>query len=198
MVGTKRPSLRLVNAEQKRLISAAIDGDHDAARHLLGVVAPGVRDVVVRFLGRGHRDVDDSVQDALIALIRALPSYRSENSLLAYARRIALRRVLDNQMRVQHTRSGNGSEPTRTSSPELQGENARLRALIQRLIVALPSEQADAFAARHLLGLSVTEIAASLKISPNIVRSRLRLAKEALLERVLQEQDFAAIKEAFL
>ncbi len=205
MVEAKRPSTRQVSAAQKRLISAALEGDHDAARHLLGEVARDVRGVVVRFLGSSHRDVDDGVQDALIALMQALPGYRFESSLPTYARRIALLRLLDNQKRQQAQKrtldSHFGEDPELTASSaqqQIHTENNRLRPLIRRLLAGLPSEQAEAFASRHLLGYSVVDIAESINTSPNTVRSRLRLAKEALLEKVLHDPEFVTLKEAFL
>jgi RNA polymerase sigma-70 factor (ECF subfamily) len=48
----------------------------------------------------------------------------------------------------------------------------------------LPSEQAEALAMRVVLGWSLKEIAVYGSVPLNTVRSRLRLAKEALRRRI--------------
>lgn len=203
MVEAKLPPPRPVSPEQKKVIQAAIDGDHEAARKLLLEVARDVRIVVVRFLGVHHRDVDDWIQDSFLAFIQALPRYRGESSLSTYARRITLLRVLDNQKRDHAQKRtldchfGEDPEQAGTAAQQsLAAENRNRRPLIQRLLAELPPEQAEAFATRHVLGFSVVDIAKSSGVPANTVRSRLRLAKEALLRRVTSEPDYAPLLES--
>src|SRR5436189_290921 len=74
-------------------LEATRRGDAHAARRLLEAVAPAVRTVIRRALGRAHPDADDMLQESLIGFVRALDSFRGECSVLHYARRIALWRV---------------------------------------------------------------------------------------------------------
>jgi RNA polymerase sigma-70 factor (ECF subfamily) len=68
------------------------------------------------------------------------------------------------------------------SAPEAGGE--RRRAVLRRLLDDLADEQAEALALRVVLGWSLDEIAAATGAPVNTVRSRLRLAKEALRRRI--------------
>jgi RNA polymerase sigma-70 factor (ECF subfamily) len=70
---------------------------------------------------------------------------------------------------------------------------ARRRALIRTLLDELPEEQAETLALRVMLGWSLKEIAASTGAPLNTVRSRLRLAKEAIRRRIA---DNPALAEA--
>ncbi|MCA2981704.1 MAG: hypothetical protein INH37_25795, partial [Myxococcaceae bacterium] len=60
----------------------------------------------------------------------------------------------------------------------------RRRAVIQELLGTLPEVQAETLALRVVLGLSLGEVAAATQVPLNTVRSRIRLAKEALMARI--------------
>ena len=61
---------------------------------------------------------------------------------------------------------------------------ARRRAAVRSLLDKLPEEQAEALALRLMLGWSLKEIADATATPLNTVRSRMRLAKDALRKRV--------------
>ena len=56
--------------------------------------------------------------------------------------------------------------------------------MVRALLDDLPEEQSEALALRFMLGWSLLEIAEASGAPVNTVRSRLRLAKEALRRRV--------------
>lgn len=60
----------------------------------------------------------------------------------------------------------------------------RRRELVRELMALLPEEQAETFVMRVALGFSLPEVAAATQVPLNTVRSRVRLAKEALRERI--------------
>jgi DNA-directed RNA polymerase specialized sigma24 family protein len=64
---------------------------------------------------------------------------------------------------------------------------------VRALLDDLPEEQAEALALRFMLGWSLIEISEASGAPVNTVRSRLRLAKEALRRRV--EADAALADE---
>ena len=74
-----------------------------------------------------------------------------------------------------------GAEPLEIA----QGE--RRRRLVRELLERIPEEQAETMAMRFMLGWSLEEIAASTRVPLNTVRSRLRLAKEALRKRIAED-----------
>ena len=70
-------------------------------------------------------------------------------------------------------------------------EGAEISALVRRrkeilrsLLEDIPEEQAEALAMRAVLGWSIEEIAVACGAPINTIRSRLRLAKEALRRKI--------------
>src|SRR5437773_4935562 len=64
-------------------------GEKDALRTLLTALGPPMLQVIRRVLGARHPDVEDTLQEATIALVRALPGFRGECSARHFGCRIA-------------------------------------------------------------------------------------------------------------
>lgn len=165
----------------------AATGEPEATAKLLRMLAPEVLRVVRGVMGPYSADVDDAVQQALIALIHALPSFRGECAPAGFACRIAFRTALSVRRRARldkgrrdssvHTDAFLGASRA-DDAPRLRTE------LIRALLDDLPAEQAEALALRTMLGFSLEEIAETSQAPLNTIRSRLRLAKEALRKRL--------------
>ncbi|NCQ61841.1 MAG: RNA polymerase subunit sigma, partial [Myxococcales bacterium] len=69
------------------------------------------------------------------------------------------------------------------------------REAVRALLGALPDVQAEALALRICLGLSLEQVAAATDTPQNTVRSRLRLARQALLRRVESDPALCALVE---
>lgn len=158
---------------------------------LLQGVAPAVRAVVRRALGPSHYDHDDLVQESLLGFIRALDAFRGQCTVVHYARRIALWRVLEDQKRKLSLKRAGGvtslqDELTALDEPNVDSRivAARQRARIRALLHTLRPEQAEVLALRHVLDYTVEEIAETTGVPYNTVRSRLRLAKETMRSRI--------------
>jgi RNA polymerase sigma-70 factor (ECF subfamily) len=180
----------------RELAFRARAGDREAARLLLLGIAPAVRAVVRRMSDSRRDDTEDLVQESLLGFVRALEAFRGECSVLHYARRITVWRVLEEHKRTQSQkrrveldRSSEEREEREDSwaqapSCEVAAVGARQRARLQELLHTLRSEQAEVLALRHVLDYTVEEIAEVTRVPANTVRSRLRLAKEALRARI--------------
>jgi RNA polymerase sigma factor (sigma-70 family) len=171
------------------LTSRAAAGDLPATQEFLGLVSPVVLRVVTGVLGGAHADLDDVVQQSLIALLRALPAFRGDCHPLGYASRIAFRTALRARRRtkVDATRRQmlarlSSDEQVAVTSHEAPEE--RRRKLLRDLMEEIPEEQAEALALRVVLGWSLDEVARATSAPVNTVRSRVRLAKEALRRRI--------------
>lgn len=181
---------RSARSEQlTELALQAATGDGAAARAVVQGLAPHVLAACRRMLGATHPDVDDAAQESLIAVMRGLGSFRGESSIVHYACRIAARTCL--RMRRRSSRRaeredamGRASEPPPPSSPAEVTLSARRRAALRELLDALPPEQAEALALRVVLGLSLDDVAAATSAPINTVRSRVRLAKQAMRRRI--------------
>lgn len=169
-------------------LARAVKGDRAAVREVLNEVAGQVLRAARAVLGPAHPDLEDAVQEALVALVRALPSFRGDSSLGHFANRIAVRQALAVRRR-RRAEPPEGEEPeaaegSTVAPPEAALVQARRWATLRTLLGTLPETQAEALALRFLLGLSLGEIAATTDAPLNTVRSRLRLAREALLLRI--------------
>jgi len=172
------------------LAERAARGDTEATGALLKALAPGMIRSVAALMGKGHPEADDVVQKSLIALVQALPQFRGECTPQHYASRIVARAVIASKRRTK-SRSAHHDEEAEvdaaTSPAPSQHDGLvaeKRRALVRELLEELPEEQGEAFAMRVALGFSLPEVSAAAGVPLNTVRSRIRLAKEALRRRI--------------
>jgi RNA polymerase sigma-70 factor (ECF subfamily) len=175
-------------SEAMALAREAAAGNGVATGRLLRLLAPRLGGVVRAIMGADHPDRDDAVQLALIGLVQALPAFRGECDPAGYAATIAVRTAVAARKRacVRDARHEVGVEDE-PQDPVSPGELAEARVrqdLLRDLLAALPSEQGETLAMRVVLGWSLEEIAAHTRAPVNTVRSRLRLAKEAMRRRI--------------
>jgi RNA polymerase sigma-70 factor (ECF subfamily) len=175
-------------------------GDPDAVGEVVGELAPGVLRAVTALLGREHPDVEDLAQDVLLAVVAALPDFRGDSTLLHFAVRIAARKSVFVRRRTRSVLGWlesfwRGEYPVQqapsSAHEEMKGE--RQRALLRLLLSELPDAQAEALALRVVYGHSIEEISSITHTPFNTVRSRLRLAKEALRTRIEAEARWAEL-----
>lgn len=172
------------------LVRQAAEGDLAAAGQLLHSVAPRVSAVTRAVLGPAHPDLDDAIQQSLIAFVQALGAFRGECPPPAYAARIAVRVAIATRRRARATHLRVESlatrEPPPDHGPSPTDETAagRRKTLLRDLLEEIPEEQAEALAMRAVLGWSLDEVAVASGVPLNTVRSRVRLAKEALRRRI--------------
>lgn len=171
------------------LAREAAAGDSAAMSKLLRTIAPKLVAVVKAILGAGHADVDDAVQQTLIGFVQGLPQFRGDCDPTGYGRVIAVRTAVAIRKRARSRDAKNdpGTEADTIASSESPREDAfarRRKESLRSLLEELPTEQAEAFAMRIVLGCSLDEIARESGAPLNTVRSRLRLAKERLRSRI--------------
>jgi RNA polymerase sigma-70 factor (ECF subfamily) len=172
------------------MAAAARDGDAAAARALVGAVGGSLLGVIRSVLGATHPDVEDVLQEALLGLFDALASFRGECGLKHYACRIAARTALDARRRGARARRRTEALEIETraqgtpAAPADRADACRRLELVRALLDELPAEQAETFALRILCEWSLEEVAGATGAPVNTVRSRMRLAKEALARRL--------------
>jgi RNA polymerase sigma factor (sigma-70 family) len=171
------------------LARRAATGEVVATTQLLRKLAPEMLRVVRGVLGSQLADVEDAMQQALVGLVHALPAFRGECSPAGYACRIAFRTALAQRRQgIKQRKRADLSADTDVWSGDRGREppsEARSRMeLLRRLLENLPTEQSEALCLRTVLGWSLPEIAEASGVPLNTVRSRLRLAKEALRDRI--------------
>jgi RNA polymerase sigma factor (sigma-70 family) len=177
------------------LLSDANAGDRDSLGRILAATAPAVLAVVRVILGSDNPDVPDVAQESLLAVKDALRSFRGEASLTQYARQIAVRTALaarrgrgarDRLLERFRRESASATAMDPAIDPVLR---ARRTAAFRGLLDDLPEEQAETFALRVVLDYSLDQVALATGAPVNTVRSRVRLAREKLKERIERDPD---------
>jgi RNA polymerase sigma factor (sigma-70 family) len=183
------PELRTPTDPLAPLVARATSGDRTALGDLLRQVSP----VVLRGLRSmlGTTDTDDALQESLIAFVDALPAYRGETNVRRYALRIGIRTALAarRRERVRSNLLDGHVEATEPLTPPATTPGDDLAALRQReafraLLDELPETQAEALALRVVFEYSLEEIAVVTGAPINTIRSRVRLARDALRTKI--------------
>ncbi|MDF2691994.1 MAG: polymerase sigma-54 factor RpoN [Labilithrix sp.] len=161
-------------------------GDQATIRALVDSVAPSIYRVVVSMLGSGHADVDDAVQGSILTLLRRVEDCR-DGTIERFAVGIAVHTTL-NIIRREKTRFRLLSRLSKlregNEAPLAEGTDVVLRGLLAELVASLPPEQAEALIRRSVLEYSLEEVAEQTGAPVNTVRSRIRLARQALARRI--------------
>ncbi len=181
------------------LAARAAHGDTGAMRELLRAVGTSLLAAVRAVVGRNAPDVEDIAQETMVAFVQALPAFRGECSVNHYVSRIAVRTAVAARKRrvVRENRADaledECSNDAYAASPGDEAWAARRRAALRTLLEELPEVQAETFALRIALGYSMLEVAQATGAPVNTVRSRLRLAKEALRRRIEEDPALAEV-----
>jgi RNA polymerase sigma-70 factor (ECF subfamily) len=148
--------------------------------------------VVRGVLGATHSDVEDTLQEAMVAVHLALPGFRGECTTLHFACRIAVQTAMNARRRAGYrTRITPSHEPEELAalacddrSPADLAMAEQRREGLRRLVSELPEPQAEVLALHAVLGYTVEETAAVTAAPINTVRSRLRNALVKLRARL--------------
>jgi RNA polymerase sigma factor (sigma-70 family) len=181
----------------RALAAAAASGDRDAKVRLLSLVAPPVTATIRALLGSSYLEIDDAVQEALLAIVGSLDRFRGESSFLHYARRIAVRTALalrrageSRTRKLAAALAGQAATDVSAAEP-LALEREQRIAQLARLLDELPEGQAECIAYRVLLEYPLPQIAREIGVPINTVRSRVRLARNHLRDRILGDPALA-------
>jgi RNA polymerase sigma factor (sigma-70 family) len=169
------------------LVRAAASGQRESLVRLLSLVAPPISATVRIFLARDPSEMEDVVQEVLIAVTKSLPRFRADSSFLHYCRRIAVRMALAHR-RARRQRAETAISPldmVQPSPASVDGiEREQRLAAFRQLLDELPSDQAESLAYRVVLEYPLPVIARETGVPINTVRSRIRLARNYLRDRI--------------
>ena len=173
-------------------LEAAMAGDPAAIREIVESLMPDAFRVAVSVLGEHHPELDDAVQMGTLTVIKQIGAFRGEGGFRSFAMRIVSRTAL--ALRRSDKRTAKLAEKIRSNDGiPAEGEaldeaddsaDAGLRRVLSELLQTLPEEQAQTLLLRFVLEYELTEIAAETGVPVNTVRSRLRLAREALRRKI--------------
>jgi RNA polymerase sigma factor (sigma-70 family) len=178
--------------ELGRLAEAARRGDRRAERTLLITLGPCLLRAVRGVLGHDHPDTQDVTQEAAVALLEGLRTYRGDASVAYFASQVAMLTAMTAHRRAATAKrsrldpcSVDPKELASQSSGPDQGVLARdAREAVRALLATLPAAQAEVLGLHCVLGFTATEMSKTLGLASETVRSRLKLARRALRLRL--------------
>jgi len=156
------------------LLCAALSGDALAGEQLLVAWLPEILGWCTR-LGGPKVDPADAAQDVGIVLWTRLHEIRDPTCFPSWVFQIT-RRVLARHRRRAWIRHWAGGAPDRAPGEPCL-EDALLVGRVQATLERVPSRQREALVLVYVEGRTVSETASLLNISPNTVKSRLRLGR---------------------
>lgn len=193
------PALGRVDPMQP-FIQPAREGDLVAVDRICAFLGSPLLKAIRALSGPENPDVEDTLQEVLLAVLDALPGFREDCTLLHFAIRIAIRRTTAARRRtrwiadvLEHLRLREEPLSTGPMSPRDATIGDRRRELMRTLLREIPDTQAETIVLRMALGHSVEEISGITSAPVNTVRSRLRLAKEALRNRIEADPRWAEL-----
>lgn len=176
--------------ELKALMLRGLDGDARAQGRLLASLAELLRRFFARRLGREDADVEDLVQECLIAMHVKRETFDRSGLFTPWAYAIARYKLIDHYRR-RKVRAWDPLESADELFAPDSSEAATAAHDVQRLLRSLPPKQAAAIARTRLEGLSTEEAARATGLSPSAVKVSVHRGLKALMARVNPESDRA-------
>jgi len=171
------------------IIRKASDGDIAAFEELYNHFSSYVYTIAFRVIG--NRELAEEVtQDAFIKIYEGLKAFGFRSQVKTWIYRITVNTAINYYKRNSKEigrRSDFDDAVQHMPSVDLQRtgiDKEHNEALIKRLLKVLNPEQRACVVLRDIEGLSYQEIADTLRININTVRSRLKRAREALMQVV--------------
>jgi len=170
--------------QEQAWATAARAGDREAMERLLDALYDHVH-AVCRRICANDADADDTTQDALISIVRALPRFDGRSAVRTWAHRIAANAALD-EVRRRGRRpvpvddgADHPAAPTSWDGPSLDERIADRIDLDDALAHLAPDFRA-AVVLRDVVGMEYADIADTLGVPVGTVRSRIARGRRHL------------------
>ncbi|HLK91777.1 MAG TPA: sigma-70 family RNA polymerase sigma factor [Polyangia bacterium] len=184
-------------AQLETLAREALGQTPEAVRRFLLAISPTVGRACRGVMSARHVDLEDTIQESLLDVMRGLPSYRFEGHLVGFVTKVAIRRALLSRRRsvarVRHLQLLDDLHDELPVADASAGELEQAE-VMRDLLRRVRPIQAETLVMRVVLGFSVEEIAVATEVSVNTVKTRLRLGKKTL-RQLLTWQAAQAPKE---
>jgi RNA polymerase sigma-70 factor (ECF subfamily) len=175
-----------MRASEDQLRAWMVDGlDGNAGAHaaLLRALVPILRAFYRRRVRSGDHDIEDLVQDTLIAVHSRRATYDRTRMFTAWLFAIARYKMIDHFRRARHTVALEGVEDMLLAEGFEDASIARID--LDRLLDGLPAKQARAIRETRIDGLSVAEAAAGAGLGESDVKVSVHRGLKRLTARLL-------------
>jgi RNA polymerase sigma factor (sigma-70 family) len=180
--------------EDQERIRAAQQGDHEALLMILRGIESTVYRTAYYMLGN-EQDALDAAQDALIRIYTKIGTYEEKAKFQTWVQRIVTNICIDKLRGKKQTVSIEEHEMVFQSRDNVEEEVERvyLSQDIQRAIDLLPDAHRTVVVLRYLQDFSYNEIAQSLDLPLNTVKSYLYRARQQL-QTLLRDQQEGGVR----
>jgi RNA polymerase sigma-70 factor (ECF subfamily) len=174
------------------VIEACRRGDRRALEAVLREQTLAVERLLVRMVGPSA-DLDDLLQQTLIAAVRAFPRYRGEASIRTWMSRIAVNMVRqhlrrpDRRRRVALELVPDDHVDGVAAAPDGQTDHRRQLARLFHHLDAIKPDKRIAFVLHVIEGHPIEEVAALTGASRSATKSRIFWCRRALLSRARKD-----------
>lgn len=179
------------DAADLKAISETLRGNREAFRSIVERHGPLILRSASSFL-RDREEAEEASQEIFFRAFRSLRSFNLEKAFRPWLHALAVNylrtRYRQNRRREQRIVSATGEIPSEDqgTDPVSTIEAAEAREHLQRAIQVLPASVRDVVSMYYTGGLSVSQIAGSLGIGNENVKSRLHRGRKAIREYLEQ------------
>ncbi len=169
------------------IIIEASEGNTEAFEHIYKEYSGFVYNVSFRVVSNID-EAEEVAQEVFITVFRKLKSFKFKSSLKTWVYRIAVNMAIDYAKKKKREQDRavlyeDYNKLNKTTDPLSEDiERAQQEKTISTLLEALSPDQRACIVLRSIEGLSYQEISESLNININTVRTRLKRAREKLID----------------
>ena len=185
----KRAAVDSVEVQLKVLMLAGLGGDAQAHELLLRAVAVRLRFYFARRIGRDSPDVEDLVQETLIAIHRRRESFDPALPFTSWMHAIARYKLIDHYRRIGRRGHLPLDEIDEPAASDVIGP-ALAAADVDKLLAGLSEKHQAAIRLTRLEGFSVDEASRMTGQSPSAIKIGVHRGLKRLAERVRGVDDF--------
>ncbi len=170
---TLDPNSMMSEAERQltTLLIRSINGDRHAYRMFLDKLARHLRTRLRKRLRQQDADIEDLVQEILLAVHKGLDTFRPEVPLTAWISAIVRYKLADHvRSAVRHSALFEPLDEDSDAEAKSQIEALEAQRDLHRLLATLPPRQRGPIEHMKLWGLSVAETAATMGLSESAVK----------------------------
>lgn len=188
--------------DEQELVRLARAGDRNAFEALVTAYEGKIYRLAFRYLGN-REDAEDASQEVFLRVFRFLEGFQEESSFSTWIYRIGINVCKDifeqKHRRLEQPMEEGGEEgeareiPDSRFAPEEAYSEKELQDVLNKAILALPTNAREILLLRDLNGLSYEEIGRVLSLERGTVKSRLARARESLRKKLLQNGNISGL-----
>lgn len=178
--------MRADEGQLRMWMIGGLDGDAAAHAALLGALVPILRGFYRRRMPGNGDDIEDLVQDTLIAVHTRRATYDRDRAFTAWLFAIARYKMIDQFRRTRRTVPIEGLEDMLVSEGFESAVGAQMD--VDRLLGSLTPKQAHAIRATRIDGASIAEAASAQGIGESDVKVSVHRGLKALAQRIAEQR----------